>query len=80
MRGKSQIENSKLDVPGAGTYQHKDIVGNESPGKTMGEKLRMKPKDGVLGPGPGGYDMDKQKSNDVKYSMGKKLEDKREKF
>lgn len=34
----------------------------------MGEKLRMKPKDGVLGPGPGGYDMDKQKSNDVKYS------------
>ena len=30
---------------------------------------------GVLGPGPGGYNVDKQKSQNFAFSMGSKLED-----
>ena len=41
----------------------------------MGEKLKIKPTSGVLGPGPGGYNVDKQKKHDLKFSIGAKLED-----
>lgn len=75
MRPKVQSENTKLDVPGAGTYQHKEVIGKEVQGKTMGTKLKIKPIGGVLGPGPGGYNMDKTKIHDLKFSMGQKLED-----
>ena len=34
----------------------------------MGEKLEIKDLRGKLGPGPGGYTVDKQKKSDLKYS------------
>ena len=46
-------------MPGAGTYSHKELIGKEGMSKTMGSKLFLKPLDGQLGPGPGGYDGDK---------------------
>jgi len=42
MGAKFQTENTKLDVPGAGTYQHKEIMGKEAQGKTIGSKLAVK--------------------------------------
>ena len=47
----------------------------ESQGKTMGSKFAIKNPSGKLGPGPGGYNADKKKHQDVSYSMGAKLED-----
>ena len=41
----------------------------------MGEKTKIKQLAGVLGPGPGGYNVDKQKSANFQFSMGAKLED-----
>ena len=41
----------------------------------MGEKTKIKQLAGVLGPGPGGYNVDKQKSSNLAFSMGAKLED-----
>lgn len=40
----------------------------ESPGKSMGVKLENKSNRGVLGPGPGGYNVDKFKRQDFSYS------------
>ena len=36
--------------------------------KTMGSKLYIKPIEGALGPGPGGYNADKVKKDNVKFS------------
>lgn len=41
----------------------------------MGEKTKIKQLAGVLGPGPGGYTVDKLKVQNYSYSMGSKLED-----
>ena len=41
----------------------------------MGSKLRLKQLQGALGPGPGGYAVDKAKKKDFSYSMGGKLQD-----
>ena len=41
----------------------------------MGEKTKIKSLAGVLGPGPGGYNVDKQKSQNFAFSMGGKLQD-----
>lgn len=41
----------------------------------MGERTVIKDLKGTLGPGPGGYSVDKQKQNNVSYSMGGRLED-----
>ena len=43
-------------------------MGTDSQGKTMGHKLSLKELRGALGPGPGGYDFDKQKRNNVHYT------------
>ena len=40
----------------------------------MGEKTKIKKLEGVLGPGPGGYEGDKPKQKNISYSMGSKLE------
>lgn len=73
MGAKTQLENKKLDVPAPGAYNIPDKVSKtfgrnprvqlvESQGKTMGEKTKIKQLQGVLGPGPGGYDGNKLKS------------------
>jgi len=41
----------------------------------MGEKTKIKQLAGVLGPGPGGYAVDKAKVQNFAFSMGAKLED-----
>lgn len=41
----------------------------------MGSKLYIKPIEGALGPGPGGYNADKVKKDNVKFSMAMRLED-----
>ena len=41
----------------------------------MGEKTKIKQLAGVLGPGPGGYTVDKVKVQNYAYSMGSKLDD-----
>ena len=41
----------------------------------MGEKTKIKQLTGVLGPGPGGYSVDKAKQENFAFSMGGKLED-----
>jgi len=40
----------------------------ESPGKTMGVRFEIKTLEGKLGPGPGGYSVDKQKKQNFSYS------------
>ena len=40
----------------------------ESPGKSMGKKLEQQQLQGKLGPGPGGYNVDKQKKGNLSYS------------
>ena len=57
-----------MNVPGAGSYSHKTLIEKEAMSKTMGSKLYLKPLEGVLGPGPGGYTVDKQKKANLKYS------------
>lgn len=74
MGAKVQTENTKLNVPGAGTYESPSKI-VESPGKSMGVKFEQKSLKGVLGPGPGGYSVDKAKKANLSYSMGSKLED-----
>lgn len=59
MRPKVQAENTKMSVPGAGSYEHKEMIGKEAMSKTMASKLYLKPIAGALGPGPGGYSVDK---------------------
>ena len=48
-----------MSVPGAGSYEHKEMIGKEAMSKTMASKLYLKPIAGALGPGPGGYSVDK---------------------
>lgn len=74
MGAKVQSENTKLVVPGAGTYESPSKI-VESQGKSMGVKYEVKSLAGKLGPGPGGYSVDKQKKQNLAYSMGGKLED-----
>lgn len=40
----------------------------ESPGKTMGSRYEVKDLRGKLGPGPGGYAVDKAKKQNFSYS------------
>ena len=68
MRPKVNTESKKLNVPGAGSYEIKTLIGKDAVSKTMGSKLNLKPLDGVLGPGPGGYDVDKVKKGNLRYS------------
>lgn len=58
MGAKVQTENTKLVVPGAGSYEYKSNI-VESQGKSMGVKYEIKTLAGKLGPGPGGYSVDK---------------------
>ena len=51
---KVQTENSKLNVPGAGSYEQPSKL-MESPGKSIGKKFEIKTLSGREGPGPGGY-------------------------
>lgn len=67
MGAKTNLENGKLNVPGAGSYELPSKL-SESPGKTMGQKLEIISLAGKLGPGPGGYNVDKQKTGDVAFS------------
>ena len=67
MGARNQTENSKLNVPGAGSYASPSRI-VESQGKTMGALYEIKRTDGKLGPGPGGYDVDKKKTLNVSYS------------
>mmetsp|Transcript_24437 Transcript_24437/g.28772 ORF Transcript_24437/g.28772 Transcript_24437/m.28772 type:complete len:110 (+) Transcript_24437:34-363(+) len=60
MGAKVQTENTKLNVPGAGTYNPPSRI-VESPGKSMGTRYELKTLEGKLGPGPGGYNVDKKK-------------------
>ena len=55
---KVQTENSKLNVPGAGSYEQPSKL-LESPGKSIGQKFEIKTLAGRFGPGPGGYNADK---------------------
>ena len=41
----------------------------------MGARTEIKSLAGKLGPGPGGYSVDKSKSGNFAFSMGSKLED-----
>ena len=41
----------------------------------MGQRTVIKQLKGKLGPGPGGYSVDKAKNENVSFSMGGKLED-----
>jgi hypothetical protein len=67
MGSKTQAENRKLNVPGAGSY---DLPSRliESPGVSMAVRLQNKSLAGVLGPGPGGYSADKLKRGNVAFS------------
>lgn len=61
-------------MPGAGSYVQPSMI-IESPGKSMGSKFEIKMLAGRVGPGPGGYNADKQKNQNLHYSMAGKLED-----
>mgnify|MGYP000197488795 CR=1 FL=1 len=43
-------------------------MGTETQGKTFGQKLENKQLSGVLGPGPGGYNADKAKKQNLAWS------------
>jgi hypothetical protein len=58
MGAKTNLENGRLNVPGAGSYDLPSKI-VESPGKTIGQKLDITSLAGKLGPGPGGYNVDK---------------------
>lgn len=58
MGAKVQTENTKLNVPGAGTYESPSKL-VETQGKSMGVKYDLIDLSGKLGPGPGGYSVDK---------------------
>lgn len=70
--GKYPTKITSIDTPGAGSYSIPTKI-IESTGKTMGAKSESKTK--LLGPGPGGYNVDKAKRNDLKYSFGAKGKD-----
>lgn len=74
MGAKVQTENTKLNVPGAGQYEIPSKI-VEKTGKSMGVRYEIKTLEGKLGPGPGGYTVDKQKKQNFSFSMGGKLED-----
>lgn len=61
------MENRKLNVPGAGSYDLPQKI-IESPGKTMSKRLDIEALAGKLGPGPGGYSWDKLKVGNVAFS------------
>ena len=52
----------------------------EKMGKTFGEKLGSSLITQAKGPGPGQYDQEKLKRENLKYSMGSKLQDFSNKF
>jgi len=56
-----------LNVPAPGAYELPSKV-IESPGKSIGARLNIGSKEGLLGPGPGAYAVDKLKDHNVKYS------------
>ena len=94
MGAKVQTENTKLNVPGAGSYESPSKVSRqawvesakinfnwlvdlwpffllqlvESQGKSMGVKYEIKELGGKLGPGPGGYSVDKAKKQNFAFS------------
>lgn len=55
---KNPEDVAKLVTPGAGTYESPSKI-IESKGKTMGHRYEVKTLAGKLGPGPGGYSVDK---------------------
>lgn len=67
MGAKTNAENRKLNVPGAGSYNLPSRL-VESPGKTMGKRIDIVELGGKLGPGPGGYNVDKAKQGNVAFS------------
>ena len=46
----------------------KKIGSRDNNGKTIGSKRALKPIKGVLGPGPGGYDVEKIKRGNLSFS------------
>ena len=67
MGARTKIEQNKLNVPGAGSYVPPSKI-VESQGKTFGVAIELKKPEGKLGPGPGGYNVDKKKVHDISYS------------
>jgi hypothetical protein len=67
MGARTTSENRKLNVPGPGVYELPGKI-IESPGKSMGMRLKDGSKEGLLGPGPGAYAVDKLKEHNLKYS------------
>lgn len=67
MGARTTSENQKLNVPAPGAYELPGKV-IESPGKSIGARLNIGSKEGLLGPGPGAYAVDKLKDHNVKYS------------
>jgi hypothetical protein len=63
--GTSFINRDAVNIPGANHYQLPKST-FDSPAKTMGAKLAVDPI--TDGPGPGAYQNDKIKNNDLKYS------------
>lgn len=74
MGAKTFGNKDKLNVPGPNSYDLPSKI-VESQGKTMGAKSPSKHQAGELGPGPSGYTYDKAKKDNVKFSMGGRLED-----
>jgi len=70
----NRLTHSHVKAPGAGTYNPPSKI-IESPGKSFSKRLHTSHFAGDLGSGPGGYNADKQKSDNFGYSMAAKLED-----
>jgi hypothetical protein len=60
--------------PAPGTYMPPSKI-LESPGKSFHKRLDNKHFQGDLGSGPGGYNAEKLKTGDFKFSMSKRLDD-----
>lgn len=73
-----------LAVPGPGTYPIKQIVGNETVGKSLGQKLNpaFQQPGANKTPGPGAYDgkYRTQKSSDPSWRIGTSRRDDQEKI
>ena len=62
----------KNNSPGPNQYDIPSKV-IEKQGKTFGIKLKGSLTNDTLGPGPGGYNNEKNKKDNYQYSMGQKL-------
>jgi hypothetical protein len=76
--GAKLVDNAnkeKANFPGPSQYQIPSRL-SESPGKTMGIKLKSSLEGGPMNvPGPGTYLGDKQKKDNYQYTMGAKVSD-----